>query len=244
MELATSLESPPDLTGAPDEDLLAWMAMQDDEESANLARAAFAAFYERHEEYVYKRCRWRFSSFIDEAATEDLVDDTFLRVFEKAGTFRPSESSDSDLRRGRVRAWLVTVAANILRSSFRANAGAREVQLTDEEWARLDENTCGGVSVEPEPLEHRLVWEAFEQLNDKQKLVVETTLDSFKVEPGRKQQKLSNEDSKALAEKLGTTSEDVRQTRKRAYKKMREYVEARLQKDLHYGYQAQKVHAR
>jgi RNA polymerase sigma factor (sigma-70 family) len=231
MELVKPLESHPDFTGAPDEDLLAWMAMRDDEQSANQARDAFAAFYKRHEGYVYNRCRWRFNGFIDEARTEDLVDDTFLRAFEKAGTFRPSESSDPDLRRGRVRAWLVTVAANILRSSFRAKAGAREVQLTDEEWAQLDEDTCGDVSAEPEPLEHRLVREAFEQLNDKQKLVVEATLDSFKVAPDRKQQRLSNEDSKVLAEKLGTTPEDVRQTRRRAYKKMREYVEAQLQKD-------------
>jgi RNA polymerase sigma factor (sigma-70 family) len=231
MELVEPLESHPDLTGAPDEDLLAWMAMRDDKESANQAQAAFAAFYERHERYVYNRCRRRFSGFIDETTTKDLVGDTFLRVFKKAGKFRPSESSDPDLRRGRLRAWLVTVAANILRSSFRANAGAREIQLTDEEWAQLAEDTCGGVSAEPETLEHRLVREAFEQLNDKQRLVVEATLDNFKVDPDRKQQRLSNEDSKVLAEKLGTTPEDVRQTRKRAYKKMREYVEARLQKD-------------
>jgi RNA polymerase sigma factor (sigma-70 family) len=207
------------------------MARRDDVESAAEAKAAFAAFYERHEGFVYKACRRRFSSFIDEAATEDLVDDTLIRVYERAGTFRPSESSDPDQRRGKVRAWLITVAANLLRSSFRANKGAREVQLTDEEWAQLDEVTCGGASAELEPLEHRLIREAFEQLNHKQKLVVEATLDSFKVEPGRKQQRLSNEDSKALAEKLDTTPEDVRQTRKRAYRKMREYVEARLQQD-------------
>jgi hypothetical protein len=60
---------------------------------------------------------------------------------------------------------------------------------------------------------------------------VETTPDSFKVDPSRKQQRLSKEDSKALAEKLDTTPEDVRQTRRRAHKKMREYVESRLQQD-------------
>lgn len=231
MELAELFKSHLDLTGAPDEVLLAWMAMRDDEESADQARASFAAFYERHEGYVYNRCRWRFSGFIDEATTEDLVGDTFLRVFEKADTFCPSESSDHDLRQRIVRAWLVTIARNLLYSSLRAKQGAGQVQLTDEEWAQVEESTCGGTGAELEPLEHRLVREAFEQLNDKQKLVVETTLDNFKVEPGRKQQKLSNEDSKALAEKLGTTPDDVRQTRKRAYKKMREYVEARLQQD-------------
>lgn len=231
MEAAEPVEIHPGLTGAPDEDLLAWMARRDDEESAAKAEVAFAAFYERHEGFVYRACRRRFSGFIDEATTEDLVGDTFIRVYERAGRFRPSESSDPDQRRGRVRAWLVTIATRLLYSSFRANKGARETQLTDEEWAQLDEATCGGVSAEPEPLEHRLVREAFEQLNDKQKLVVEATLDSFKVDPGRKQQRLSNEDSKALAEKLDTTPEDVRQIRKRAYKKMREYVESRLQQD-------------
>ena len=232
MEAAEPVEIHPDLTGAPDEDLLALMARQDDEESAAIARAAFDAFYKRHERFVYYACRRRFSGFIDEATTEDLVDDTFIRVYERAETFRPSESSDPDKRRGWVRAWLITIAANLLRSSFRANAGAIEVQLTDEEWSQLDEDTCGGTSAEPEPLENQLVREAFEQiLNAKQKLVVEATLDSYKVDSGRKQQRLSNEDSKALAEKLGTTPEDVRQTRKRAYKKMREYVQARLQQD-------------
>lgn len=232
MEAAEPVESHPDLTGAPDEDLLVWMARQDDVESAAKAQVAFATFYERHQRFVYKACRRRFSDFIDEATTEDLVDDTLIRVYERAGQFRPGESSDPDQRRGRVRAWLVTIAANLLRSSFRANAGAKEVHLTDQEWAQLDEDTCGGMSAEPEPLEHRLVREAFELvLNAKQKLIVEATLDSFKVDHGRKQQRLSNEESKALAEKLGTTPEDVRQTRKRAYKKIREYVQARLQQD-------------
>jgi RNA polymerase sigma factor (sigma-70 family) len=231
MEVAERVKTFLDLTGAPDEDLLAWMARRDNLESAAKAEAAFAAFYERHERFVYKACRRRFSDFIDEATTEDLVGDTFIRVYERAGRFRPSESSDPDQRRGWVRAWLVTIAARLLYSSFRAKKGVIEGQLTDEEWAQLDEDICGGVSAEPEPLEHRLVREAFEQLNDKQKLVVEATLDGFKVEPGRKQQRLSNEDSKALAEKIGTTPEDVRQTRKRAYKKMREYVEARLQQE-------------
>lgn len=231
MKAAEPVEIHPDLTGVPDEDLLAWMARRDDEESATTAQAAFAAFYERHEGFVYKACRWRLSDLIDEATTEDLVDDTFIRAYERAGTFRPSESSDPDQRRGRVRAWLVTIAKRLLYSSFRAKKGAKEEQLTDEEWERLDEITCGRASAEPEPMEHRLVREAFEQLNDKQKLVVEATLDSFKVEPGRKQQRLSNEDSKALADKLGTTPEDVRQTRRRAYRKIREYVQARLQQD-------------
>lgn len=231
MEAAEPVEIHLDLTRAPDEDLLAWMARRDDVESAAKAEAAFATFYERYEGFVYRACRRRFSGFIDEATTEDLVGDTFIRVYERAGRFRPSESSDPDQRRGRVRAWLVTIATRLLYSSFRAKKGAREAQLTDEEWAQLDEDTCGRASAEPEPLEHRLVREAFEQLNDKQKLVVEATLDSFKVDPGRKQQRLSNEDSQALAEKLGTTPEDVRQTRKRAYKKMREYVQARLQQD-------------
>jgi RNA polymerase sigma factor (sigma-70 family) len=231
MKAAEPVETHPDLTGAPDEDLLAWMATRDDEESAAKSQAAFAAFYNRYEGYVYNRCRGRFSGFIDEDTTKYLVGDTFLRVYEKAGTFRPSEASDPDQRRRELKAWLVTIAANRLFSSFRAYKGAQEVQLTDEEWAQLDEDTCGGVSAESEPLEHRLVREAFEQLNDKQKLVVEATLDSFKVEPSRKQQRLSNEVSKALADKLGTTPEDVRQIRRRAYRKMREYVQARLQQD-------------
>jgi RNA polymerase sigma factor (sigma-70 family) len=232
MELAELLESHPDLTGVPDEGLLALMAMRDDEESAAQAGAAFAAFYERHEGFVYRACRRRFSGFIDEATTEDLVGDTFYRVYERAGRFRPSESSDPDQRRGWVRAWLVTIAKRLLYSSFRAKKGVKEEQLTDDEWERLDEDTCGRASAEPESLEHRLVREAFEQvLTDKQKLVVEATLDSYKVEPGRKQQRLSNEDSKALADKLGTTSEDVRQTRRRAYRKIRDYVQARLQQD-------------
>jgi RNA polymerase sigma factor (sigma-70 family) len=231
MEAAEPVETYPGITGAPDEELLAWMARRNDVESAAKAEAAFAAFYERHERFVYNACRRHLSGFIDEATTEDLVGDTFIRVYERAGKFRPSESSDPDQRRGWVRAWLVTIAKRLLYSSFRTKKGTREEQLTDEEWARLDKATCGGASAEPEPLEHRLVREAFEQLNDKQKLVVEATLDNFKVESDRKQQRLSNEDSKALAEKLGTTSYDVRQIRRRAYKKMREYVEARLQED-------------
>ena len=231
MEAAEPLEIHPDLTGASDEDLLAWMATRDDRESEATAQSAFAAFYKRHDRFLYDVCRGRWNGYLDQGGIEDLVGDTFLRAYEKADTFRPSESTDPDYRRGRVRAWLVTIARNLLYSSLRAQQGAVLVQLTDEEWAQIDESTCSSDSAEPEPLENRLVREAFERLNEKQKLVVETTLDNYKVEPGRKQQRLSNEDSKALADKLGTTTLDVRQTRKRAYDKIREDVEARLRQD-------------
>src|SRR5438270_779206 len=129
MEAAEPVEIHLDLTRAPDEDLLAWMARRDNVESAATAEAAFEIFYERHRRFVYDACRWRWNGYLDQPGIADLVSDTFFRAYQKADTFRSSKSTDPDHRRGRVRAWLVRIARNLLYSSLRAQQGAVLVRL-------------------------------------------------------------------------------------------------------------------
>ena len=62
------------------------------------------------------------------------MQDTFIRAYERARTYRPpDDGDDTQLRRRRVRAWLAQISENIFFDSFR-----NEPQIT------LDEDEVAG----------------------------------------------------------------------------------------------------
>jgi RNA polymerase sigma-70 factor (ECF subfamily) len=73
-----------------------------------------AGFTELHERYA-RRLFVYFRRFVDEATSEDLVQETLLRV---ARTKMPGRAR-FDRSRGRFRVWLDQIAANILRTRWR-----------------------------------------------------------------------------------------------------------------------------
>src|SRR4051812_37634954 len=72
-------------------------------------RSAWGSFYERHVEYFYGVCMSAYRTLLGESGVEDLVSQTFLRVYDKgASSYQPAPDGDVDYRRQRVRAWLAT----------------------------------------------------------------------------------------------------------------------------------------
>ncbi|MDW8465952.1 MAG: sigma-70 family RNA polymerase sigma factor [Chloroherpetonaceae bacterium] len=82
---------------------------------------AFAAFYNRYIEYVFFICKRKYGTQLCEDEICDLVQETFVRVFERADTFCEEAKLAEDERRRRTQGWLQRIMANIFIDRKRRN---------------------------------------------------------------------------------------------------------------------------
>jgi RNA polymerase sigma factor (sigma-70 family) len=209
-----------------DEDLLIQMSLKDSQPAQ--AREAWRKFHERHHDYIARQAYKRLESYLRNRYTgaaliemaKDLATDTIERAFLRAETFDlKGQRSLSDIRR-QVRAWLGVIAHNIVCDWLRG----RNHAAGDEALEDIPEDTAE--YSEPDNAEfHNCVAEAFEQLSDKERLVLHAFLSFF--DAGKGTARLSNEESAALAAELGMTPISLRQTRHRALKRLRTIIETK-----------------
>jgi RNA polymerase sigma factor (sigma-70 family) len=219
MELVQAAGAGVDLRQESDEDLLIYMSMRADDPA--VARAAWAEFFLRHREYLYRHCRRLTTGVLDDAGTKDLVQDTFIRAYQRAGTFNADGIKDPDRLKLRTQAWLGRVARRLFLDVLRGRDGLREVQL--------DENDPGP---EPEPTQssvtstsRQLLDEAIETLSEREQIVLRTTYQYY--EPGKKNQHLPHDVVEDLAKSLQTTPENLRQIKRRALRKLDQYIKSK-----------------
>lgn len=208
-----------DLRQESDEDLLVFMTMRSDDLA--VANAAFAEFYERHVHYLFRRCRGATNKILDESGAWDIVQETFIRVYERAATFDGEGITDPDRLQRRVRAWLGRIAVNIFRDRLRGQLGVREISLDDQEIAKEPESQ----SPSSPSANRKLLDEAIDSLSEKEQRVLRTTFQYY--QPGKQHQRLPNDVAEDLAKELETTSDNVRQLRHRALQKIKEYIKSK-----------------
>lgn len=200
-----------------DAELLQIMSEKDGED--RLCTLAWGEFYRRHRDYVYGVCLYAFKGIIGEHRVSEVVQDTFVRAYEKAGTFDSRGITGVDDQRLLVRGWLGVISENIVRDSFR---GQPEVSFVEDEVLEsqeLTEDPPGEPSIRAQRMES-----ALEALNDREQLVLRTTALWYR--PGQSQQRLPNKVMSQLANSLNTTPDNVRQIRARAMGKLRARMEA------------------
>lgn len=203
-----------------DEVLILYMAYRDEDETR--AKAAFTAFFERHREYLYHACRSRFEPGMDgDQGASDLVQDTFIRAYERAETFDVDGSLTAEEVRLCVRAWLGKIAENLFLSYHKANAD--KLLLPDEEWQKLDGQPSKAEVEDPEQwsADRRLLEKALDTLNEKERIVVNFTYSYHR--PGEEHQRLPNRVCEEIADMIGTKRSSLRKIRQRALEKIQEY---------------------
>jgi RNA polymerase sigma factor (sigma-70 family) len=205
-----------DLRHENDEDLLIYMSMRADDPA--VARAAWAEFFRRHAKYLYRCCLRFTKNVLDEAGTNDLVQETLIRAYDRAGTFNAAGIKDTERLERRTRAWLGRIALNIFRDMLRDRDGRREVPLDENDPAP-----------EPEPRQtsltsarRQLIDEAIDSLSEREQIVLRTVYQYY--EPGKNLPRPVIED---LANSLKTTSDNLRQIKSRALRKMKQYIKLR-----------------
>jgi RNA polymerase sigma factor (sigma-70 family) len=201
-----------------DGDLLLWMSMQ--EEDPAVAEEAWRIFYDRHYSYLFRVCVSRFRRFgVQPDEIAELVQDVFVRAYKKAGTFRPAAANHvgSEADSAQARAWLGTIAFNLLQDQFRQRPQLVLVDMDQAANTPVKEEAPKG-----EPSKRlKLIREALRLLPEREREVLLVSYTFY--EPGR-QLTIPEEDWQALADRWQTTAVNLRQIRSRAKKKIEDYI--------------------
>jgi RNA polymerase sigma factor (sigma-70 family) len=202
-----------------DAGLLHLMALQDDS-----AYEAWDEFYARHVTYLYGICAQAFTKIVGPHKIEDIVQDTFVRAFQRAAQFSLEGNIAPADERRLVRGWLGKISENIVRDYFR---GQPEVDFVDEQALEIYE-AARQAGVEEignnESGDFEQMENAFETLTEDEKHVLRTTGLWYK--PGQKQQRLPNSVMVELAASLNTNATNVRKIRSRGIAKVKSFFES------------------
>jgi len=200
-----------------DADLLGYMSLAADDPAG--AKAAWAEFYRRHVRYLYAVCLRAYGPLLGgEAGVADLVAETFKRVYEHADKFDAVGLTDPDQLRLRTRAWLGRIAQRLAQTALRGRSRMPTKLFDHDYWQSVsqqdvpagDSKTSGRVRA------------AIESLDEREQIVIRTTFQWY--QPDKQHQRLPNDVAADLAANLATTPENLRQIRRRAMRKIREYL--------------------
>jgi RNA polymerase sigma factor (sigma-70 family) len=199
-----------------DEILLSYMSLRDTNLSA--AQDAWREFYNRHLRYIFwisnRICR----GILDDSAINDLVQDVFIRAYERAETFKGGGLRDPEKLQHRARAWLGTIAKHILMDILRSRSGVSTINLEQKDLENL---ICESSDSESDSPQMRLLQTALSQLSENEQYVLRVTFQWYEL---GKQQRLPNDVAADLAKALNTTSANIRQIRRRALQKIEQII--------------------
>ena len=182
---------------------------------------AWNEFYNRHVEYVHAVCKRAFLPILRPEQIEELVQDTFIRAYQKANTFTSPAALDTAGQRKAVRAWLGAIGESIAHDYFRNQPMVDFVD--DEALETYAVQPANDDSDDPASERLDLFEVAWATLTGREQQVLRTT--AFWSKPGAKNQRLPNKVMEDLVADLNTTRANIRQIRKRAVAKIREYME-------------------
>lgn len=220
MESAQAISGLPEMSRETDYDLLVYMTMREDDPS--VAEEAWAEFYRRHIDYMYEKCRQVCRGILAGSGHDDLAQLTFIRAYERASTFRSAGTKDPDMLRIQVRAWLGRIAQNIYCDMLRGRKDSAELAVDKEELEQKPERVQAAPTTSTYK---RLIDEAIDSLSEKKQHVLRVTYQYY--EPGKKHQRLPNHVAEELAKTLGTTSDNIRQLRRRGLQEVLQFIKSK-----------------
>ena len=196
-----------------DEDLLFWMGYHD--EDAATASAACTEFYNRHVRYLYSVVGRAHRTTLGQAGIEDIVMETFGRVFEKATTYEPCGAPDERGKTLNVLKWVSAIAQNIAVDHYRS--GDAQLQLVDD-WNPLEDKIVIPEQREMSP-DEMVIRDELASCSERDRTITLVTMQYH--DPSRPHQRLPNDVVQDLATTFDTTSENIRQVRKRVLNRLR-----------------------
>lgn len=205
-----------DLSEESDTDLLTLISWR--EEDGDGARAAWREFYSRYFKLLAHICMRRFACQIGDQGVNDLVNDTFLRVFDGgADTFKTEECNPQKLRH-QIGAWLGQIALNIFRVRLRGERRLLTVQPEDLEFP-VEAPTP--LSDEREEQCERLR-EVMQNLQPRERDILLARFANYHRSGGKQQ--FEPHVLERLAKDWGVTKDNVRQIFSRTMRKVKEQL--------------------
>lgn len=205
------------------EGLLAYMSQRSD--NPEVAQAACEEFYNRHSRYVFAVIDRAHGETLGEQTVEDLVMETFRRVYEKAHTYKACGAMDANGARRNVLAWVGAVAHNACADHYRhPDSGLKLIDDWESVETLIVPTKVAGLSPDLQ-----LVHEALATLSERDRTVLLVTMQYY--DPTRPHQRLPDGVASDLAKGFDTTPENIRKIRERALAKLRRHVENSKQKN-------------
>lgn len=191
------------------------------------ARSAWAEFYVRHKRPLCLTCKRHYRYLLGEDGVEDLVDETFMRAFDRAASFDHREVCATPIQGLKCRGWLTRIAENLVRDRFR---GQPEVELVQVEVDDLDklaafQNDCSQCDV-PQDQRLGLLREGFALLTENEQTILLATV--FWQQQGREHQRMPHLAMEQLSKEVSKSPATIRQMRLRALEKLKKYVNENL----------------
>jgi RNA polymerase sigma factor (sigma-70 family) len=208
----------------PDFELIRRMA--DQKADFAQAREAWARFYVRHHGFLLRRCETNHAYVLGMPGVEEVVQDTFMKVFDGASTFNCADACEPSVQISKSRGWLVRISENLIRDRFRRQP---EVCTVDEDELERHSSGTGGDPDQtslPESERLRLLKFGLAQLSDTEQTVLRATM--FWWQPDQQHQRMPHEAMTQLSKHVGKSPEAIRQIRLRALKKLESYVRDNL----------------
>jgi DNA-directed RNA polymerase specialized sigma24 family protein len=200
-----------------DGDLLALMGRKED---PDLARAAWGVFYLRHVKFLYGVCSRAYGRRLGTHGVEDLVADTFRRVYTHgAATYQSDVRGTSEIQLRRVQGWLTKIAER-LACDILAGCRLERIHLGQEEWQNVREKADEPVS----EITAGVCRVMQSTLTEREADVIWTTLHWH--DPTKEHQKLPEAVLSILAKRWNTSPDNIRQIRSRALRKLKDALES------------------
>ncbi len=212
-----------------DAELLEHIAFADGDHADAIARNAFGEFYQRHVTWLYRRlCRpCAFGRLNSMDAVKDVVQDTLYSDYKGAPTFDPKRLTDPRRLEGLVRGWLGGIANRVIADMLRHS------EPDVMEPARLESRRAVWPNANPESASEspvvKALQEELEKLSPLQKDILATAELYYK--PDTTYQRLPNGVAIELAEKHGTSLDNIRQVRRRTLANLREKIQPLLEEE-------------
>ncbi len=190
-----------------DEDLLVYMAMRI--EDLDGAREAWGKYYERHIEFIYGVLKGRLARDLTDDSIKDLAQETMRRAYSRAETYSPALGDMNGAKRPETasRPWLMAIARNLVQDAL------AQTEFSNSE-ERLAAEPCADTAPSVSDEQFAEVSREMRELSEREQEVITLTLSVY---PDR----LSPGQARALADRLGTTTANMRQIRKRALAKLK-----------------------
>lgn len=184
------------------------------------SQTAWNELYFRHVRYLFAVCTKAFFGLLRPEQIEELVQDTFIRAYDKASTFSFDLAVDKVGQQKAVRAWLGALSDSIARDYFRDQP---MVDFVDDETLESFADQSGSDNSGSTSETQEVLEAAMATLNEREQQVLRATAFWFK--PEATNQRLPNKVMKDLAADLQTSPSNIRQIRKRALAKFREFIQ-------------------
>jgi len=200
-----------DLDQKTDGELLMLVAQRHDS-----SEMAFRTFYKRHVGYLLYICNRKYGDILTDTGVEDLVQETFTRVYEKAHTFCADKALNHDDSLKRTHGWLQRIAANLFHDYRRRNTNVPTEPLMDTHVILTESNSQNSEDSE----KMKLIKDALNRLTEREQDILRTAYQWR--EPNRH---LPSHVIEELTQRYNTTPENIRKILSRTIKKVKDFIE-------------------